>query len=82
MRPYHTEVYRGLIPCPRCGSTETGTSTISTSEKSIVFECDGCGHVYQVRTTLVRAARCPDAKGPAVLSARKNTTFFLQDKGN
>ena len=45
--PCHTECYRGQFACPDCCSKETGTSTIATSERWIVFECDSCGWVFK-----------------------------------
>ncbi len=40
-------VYRGKYICPKCGSPETGTNIIATSERWMIFHCDGCGHDFR-----------------------------------
>ena len=48
LKPYHTECYRGLHQCPNCGSLNTGTSTINTTERYVIFQCDDCSNCFQV----------------------------------
>ena len=45
--------YTDTWPCPECGSTDTGTSTISTSERFIRFGCHECGREFNVRAERV-----------------------------
>jgi len=45
--PDFTRTYRGRYPCPKCASRETGTDTIASSERWIVFACDTCGHLFR-----------------------------------
>jgi transcription elongation factor Elf1 len=51
--PSHTRVYRGKVACPQCDSLQTGTSTIATSERYIVFQCDSCRHAFRVLASKV-----------------------------
>ena len=39
-------VYRGIYPCPKCGSLENGTDIIATSKRWVEFTCD-CGHRFK-----------------------------------
>ena len=41
------ECYRGMYECPKCGSRETGTNTISTSGRWIDFRCLECRHDFK-----------------------------------
>lgn len=43
-RPY--QCYRGKYACPKCGGKETGTNTVMTSGRWIIFTCD-CGHRFR-----------------------------------
>lgn len=54
-RHLHPQGYRGQCPCPQCGSSETGTMTVATSEKRIMFRCD-CGHNFWVDADKVSSA--------------------------
>jgi len=41
------ECYRGRYLCPHCGSHETGTRTIATSARWMLFACDACGRRFR-----------------------------------
>ena len=45
--------YEKMFPCPKCGSKNTGTTTIATSEYWIQFECYDCGQLFRKKAALV-----------------------------
>lgn len=39
--------YDGVYKCPKCGSTNTDTTTIATTERWIKFRCHDCKKLFK-----------------------------------
>lgn len=39
--------YDGVYKCPKCGSTNTDTTTIATTERWIKFRCNDCKKFFK-----------------------------------
>lgn len=45
--------YEGQYPCPKCGGLRTGTNTIATSRRWILFICLDCKHFFRKASATV-----------------------------
>ena len=45
--------YTGRYPCPHCGSTDTGTDVIATSEFWMKFDCGQCEGIFRKKAAAV-----------------------------
>ena len=66
--------YTQRYPCPKCGSLDTWTQTIATSEYWMEFDCGECGHQFRKKAANISSL----SKRLGRLSAELGST--LQEK--